>query len=202
MAIGGTGSCSDGLLCSCLVMSWLYPVGVMLSLEKLDLYFSGLLPSCPGLKLDPECVGYVALRDALAWLMLRPCDCRVPFEKLNLMLILSFEELGGILLHLAVDCVDVDVKPSTLLMLDGLFLYLISGCCAHAWACERRAGLVADVHSKISQHHSTTKNPNSKAARRKRLQKPPAMEQPAMELLHNPFQQDQELPPFSKASSQ
>ncbi|GMH21358.1 hypothetical protein Nepgr_023200 [Nepenthes gracilis] len=46
------------------VLSWLYPDGVMLSLEKLDLYFSGLLPFCPGLKLDPECVGYVALRDA------------------------------------------------------------------------------------------------------------------------------------------
>ncbi|GMH32049.1 hypothetical protein Nepgr_033893 [Nepenthes gracilis] len=46
---------------------------------------------------------------------------------LNLMLILSFEELVGILLHLAVDYVDVDVQPSTLLILDGLFLYLVSG---------------------------------------------------------------------------
>ncbi|GMH28211.1 hypothetical protein Nepgr_030054 [Nepenthes gracilis] len=45
---------------------------------------------------------------------------------------------------LAVDCVDVDVQLSTLLMLEWLFLYLDSGCCALAWACERRDGHAAD----------------------------------------------------------
>ncbi|GMH22889.1 hypothetical protein Nepgr_024732 [Nepenthes gracilis] len=84
----------------------------------------------------------------------RPCACRAPFLKLNLMLILSFEELVGFLLHPAVDCVNVDVQPSMLPMLDWLFLYLVSGCCALAWACERLAGLAADSFSDSVTHPS------------------------------------------------
>ncbi|GMH29896.1 hypothetical protein Nepgr_031739 [Nepenthes gracilis] len=79
----------------------------------------------------------------------RPCACRAPFLMLNLMLMLSFEELVGFLLHLVVDCADVDVHPSTLLMLEWLFLYLESGCCALAWVCERRVGLAADGFSDL-----------------------------------------------------
>ncbi|GMH27069.1 hypothetical protein Nepgr_028912 [Nepenthes gracilis] len=45
---------------------WLSVDGDMLILEKLELYYSGQLPFCPGLKLDPECVDCGALQDAPA----------------------------------------------------------------------------------------------------------------------------------------
>ncbi|GMH32019.1 hypothetical protein Nepgr_033863 [Nepenthes gracilis] len=47
----------------------------------------------------------------------------------------------------AVDFEDVDVQPPSLLILIGLLLYLVSGCCALAWAYERRAGLAEDIFS-------------------------------------------------------
>ncbi|GMH18599.1 hypothetical protein Nepgr_020440 [Nepenthes gracilis] len=47
----------------------------------------------------------------------------------------------------AVDFEDVDVQPPSLLILVGLLLYLVSSCCALAWAYERRAGLANDVFS-------------------------------------------------------
>ncbi|GMH20937.1 hypothetical protein Nepgr_022779 [Nepenthes gracilis] len=53
---------------------WLSPEGVMLILEKLELYYSGQLPFCPGLKLDPECVDCVALQDTLARCPMLCCE--------------------------------------------------------------------------------------------------------------------------------
>ncbi|GMH30407.1 hypothetical protein Nepgr_032250 [Nepenthes gracilis] len=60
---------------------------------------------------------------------------------------LKLRETGWDLATPAIDLVDVDVQPSSRLVLDGLFLYLVSGCCALAWAYERRAGLAEDGFS-------------------------------------------------------
>ncbi|GMH03483.1 hypothetical protein Nepgr_005322 [Nepenthes gracilis] len=77
-------------------------------------------------------------------------------------------------LSLAVDCIDDDVQPSTKLMLEWLFLYLVSGCCALAWACEWRAGLAADGSLvALDSGYQPTPKPAAANAKNCRQQKDP-----------------------------
>ncbi|GMH21079.1 hypothetical protein Nepgr_022921 [Nepenthes gracilis] len=65
------------------------PDGVMLILEKLELYYPGQLPFCLGLKLDPNVLNCGALQNAPALLMLPPLSSLSKSSPLGVELIIG-----------------------------------------------------------------------------------------------------------------